>query len=92
MKDFPRDFKIAFATVPKVTKEQANFKYPGGLGDVISINPNSKNKEQAWKFLKWYADGGMMPLAAGGRIPSSKERMWKKPLNCSLETMKKHMM
>ncbi|GFZ78568.1 hypothetical protein GCM10008018_25080 [Paenibacillus marchantiophytorum] len=73
MKDFPRDFKIAFATVPKVTKDQTNFKYPGGLGDVISINPNSKNKEQAWKFLKWYADGGMMPLAAGGRIPSSKD-------------------
>lgn len=73
MKDFPRDFKIAFATVPKVTKEQTTFKYPGGLGDVISINPNSKNKEQAWKFLKWYADGGMMPLAAGGRIPSSKD-------------------
>ncbi|UKS26865.1 extracellular solute-binding protein [Paenibacillus sp. HWE-109] len=73
MKDFPRDFKIAFATVPKVTKDQTNFKYPGGLGDVISINPNSKNKEQAWKFLKWYADGGMMPLASGGRIPSSKD-------------------
>ncbi|WP_246362852.1 ABC transporter substrate-binding protein [Paenibacillus alba] len=73
MKDFPRDFKIAFATLPKVTKDQTNFKYPGGLGDVISINPNSKNKEQAWKFLKWYADGGMMPLASGGRIPSSKD-------------------
>ncbi|OPH56045.1 ABC transporter substrate-binding protein [Paenibacillus ferrarius] len=73
MKDFPRDFKIAFATIPKVTKDQANYKYPGGLGDVISINPNSKNKEQAWKFLKWYADGGMMPLASGGRIPSSKD-------------------
>jgi len=73
LKDFPRDFKIAFATFPKVSKDQANYKYPGGLGDVISINPKSQNKEQAWKFLKWYADGGMMPMAAGGRIPSSKD-------------------
>ncbi|MFC0214063.1 ABC transporter substrate-binding protein [Paenibacillus chartarius] len=72
-KDFPRSFKIAFATWPKISKDQKDFKYPGGLGDVISINAKSANKEAAWKFLKWYADGGMLPMASGGRIPSSKE-------------------
>lgn len=72
LKDYPRTFKIAFATIPRIIKDQKDFKYPGGLGDVISINPNSPNKEAAWKFLKWYADGGMMPMAGGGRIPSSK--------------------
>lgn len=73
LKDYPRSFKITFATTPKVEAGQKDFKYSGGgLGDVISINPKSANKEAAWKFLKWYADGGMLPMAAGGRIPSSK--------------------
>ncbi|MDF2923789.1 MAG: transporter substrate-binding protein [Paenibacillaceae bacterium] len=72
LKDNPRSFKIAFATVPRLTKTEGEFKYPAGLGDVVSINAKSSNKEAAWKFLKWYADGGMMPMAAGGRIPSSK--------------------
>ncbi|MCM3749664.1 extracellular solute-binding protein [Paenibacillus pasadenensis] len=73
LKDFPHDFQIAFAMIPKVSADQSNFKYPGGLGDVISINPKSENKDKAWEFLKWYADGGMKPLAAGGRIPASKD-------------------
>lgn len=72
LKDNPRTFKIAFAPVPRLSKNEGEFKYPAGLGDVVSINAKSSNKEAAWKFLKWYADGGMMPMAAGGRIPSSK--------------------
>jgi multiple sugar transport system substrate-binding protein len=72
LKDYPHDFQIAFATIPRVNKEQTDFKYPGGLGDVLSINAKSKNQEAAWKFAQWYADGGMLPMARGGRIPSSK--------------------
>jgi len=70
--DFPHDFKIAFAPIPRISKDQTNFKYPGGLGDVISVNAKSQNQEAAWEFVKWYADGGMLPMAPGGRIPSSK--------------------
>ncbi|WP_053373964.1 ABC transporter substrate-binding protein [Paenibacillus sp. FJAT-27812] len=70
--DFPHDFKIAFAPIPRISKDQTNFKYPGGLGDVLSVNAKSKNQEAAWEFVKWYADGGMLPMAPGGRIPSSK--------------------
>lgn len=73
LKDYPRDFKIAFAPIPKVTDGQGDFKTIGGVGDAISINANSKNVEAAWKFLKWYADGGMLPQAAGGRLPASKD-------------------
>ncbi|MCR8636506.1 ABC transporter substrate-binding protein [Paenibacillus radicis (ex Xue et al. 2023)] len=72
LKDYPRDFKIAIAPIPKVTKDQENYRVFGGLGDAIAINPQSKNIDAAWKFLKWYADGGMLPLTQGGRIPSSK--------------------
>ncbi|OBZ07784.1 ABC transporter substrate-binding protein [Bacillus sp. FJAT-26390] len=70
--DFPHDFKIAFAPIPRISKDQTNFKYPGGLGDVLSVNAKSKNQEAAWEFVKWYADGGMLPMAPGGRIPSFK--------------------
>ncbi|GMK44147.1 ABC transporter substrate-binding protein [Paenibacillus glycanilyticus] len=70
--NFPHDFKIAFATIPKVTADQKDYKYPGGLGDVLSVNAKSKHQDAAWRFAKWYADGGMLPMASGGRIPSSK--------------------
>ncbi|CAM4509361.1 ABC transporter substrate-binding protein [Paenibacillus macerans] len=71
MKDFPRDFKIAFAPVPRLIENEEDFITSGGLGDFISINANSKHKEAAWEFLKWYADEGMLPMTAGGRLPAS---------------------
>ncbi|TBL77657.1 ABC transporter substrate-binding protein [Paenibacillus thalictri] len=73
LKDYPRDFKIAFAPMPKVSKDQSQFKVLGGVGDALSINAASPYKEEAWKFMKWYADGGILPMAEGGRIPASKE-------------------
>ncbi|CAH1200768.1 hypothetical protein PAECIP111893_01559 [Paenibacillus plantiphilus] len=71
--DFPRDFKIAFAPVPRLTGSADEYVTRGGLGDYISINAKSKNQAAAWEFLKWYADGGMAPMAAGGRLPASKD-------------------
>ncbi|SFB61762.1 multiple sugar transport system substrate-binding protein [Cohnella sp. OV330] len=71
--DYPRDFKIAFAPVPRLQDEAEGFMTRGGIGDYISINAKSKNQAAAWEFLKWYADGGMAPMAAGGRLPASKD-------------------
>ncbi|GIO53922.1 ABC transporter substrate-binding protein [Paenibacillus cineris] len=71
--DYPRDFKIAFAPVPRLEEDAANYVTRGGLGDYISINAKSKYQKEAWEFLKWYADGGMAPMAAGGRLPASKD-------------------
>ncbi|WP_256975949.1 ABC transporter substrate-binding protein [Paenibacillus sp. MY03] len=71
--DFPRDFKIAFAPVPRLTENAVDYTTRGGLGDYISINAKSKNQAAAWEFLKWYADGGMAPMASGGRLPASKD-------------------
>ncbi|WP_438448101.1 ABC transporter substrate-binding protein [Gorillibacterium sp. sgz5001074] len=73
VKDYPRTFKVAAAPAPKVFKDQADYINAGGLGDVLSINAKSKYKEEAWQFVKWYADEGMLPLARGGRIPASKD-------------------
>ncbi|MDO3411186.1 extracellular solute-binding protein [Saccharibacillus sp. CPCC 101409] len=69
--DFPRDFKIAFAPVPRLMENEADYSTSGGVGDLISINAKSAHKDEAWQFLKWYADGGMLPMAPGGRIPAS---------------------
>ncbi|MDG0808027.1 extracellular solute-binding protein [Cohnella rhizosphaerae] len=71
--DYPRDFKIAFAPVPHLQDEPEGYVTRGGIGDYISINAKSKNQAAAWEFLKWYADGGMAPMAAGGRLPASKD-------------------
>ncbi|WP_334074053.1 MULTISPECIES: ABC transporter substrate-binding protein [Paenibacillus] len=71
--DFPRDFKIAFAQVPRLADSADNYVTRGGLGDYISINAKSKHQAEAWEFLKWYSDGGMAPMAAGGRLPASKD-------------------
>lgn len=73
LKDNPRSFKIAFAPVPRLDSNQGNYIARGGLGDLVSINAKTAHKDEAWKFLKWYADGGLMPLASGGRIPASKD-------------------
>lgn len=73
MEEYPRDFTTAFAPLPRISEEQDNLDYkrPGGLSDAISINPNSEHVEEAWEFIKWYSDGGMLPQLKGGRIPAS---------------------
>ncbi|WP_256758823.1 ABC transporter substrate-binding protein [Cohnella sp. WQ 127256] len=73
LKEYPRTFKVAAAPAPKVNKDQTDYINAGGLGDVLSINPHTKNPEAAWKFIKWYADIGMLPMAPGGRVPASKD-------------------
>lgn len=82
--DFPRDFKIAFAQVPRLTDDAGDYVTRGGLGDYISINAKSKHQEAAWEFLKWYADGGMAPMAEGGRLPASKDANQDDALNSLL--------
>ncbi|WP_159880996.1 ABC transporter substrate-binding protein [Paenibacillus puerhi] len=72
MKDNPRTFKIAFAPVPRLAEQAGDFITRGGTGDAISVNAKSKHREAAWNFLKWYADGGMLPMVPGGRFPASK--------------------
>lgn len=71
--DNPRDFKIAFAPVPRIVDRVEDFKPRNGLGDGLTLNPNSKHIDEAWKFMKWYSDEGIMLMAAGGRVPASKD-------------------
>lgn len=68
--NYPRDFEIAFAPFPNY---KGGSQIGHGLGDAISISANTDYPEEAWEFIKWYADEGMIHQASGGRIPSSKD-------------------
>lgn len=67
-KNYPHDFVTAFAPYP-VSDLQASPYSIGGAGDIICVNPKSKNTEAAWEYVKWYTTKGMVPMARGGRIP-----------------------
>lgn len=68
---YPHTFTIAFAPYPVSSKTGQNFSQ-GGLGDHLSICPNSRNPDAAWEFMKWYAAKGMINMVGGGRIPAYK--------------------
>lgn len=72
-KDYPHDFVTAFAPVPKLNKDDKYVTAGTGYLDFMSINSQSKHKEAAWKFLKWYVTEGNEPMIEGGRVPA-----WKK--------------
>ncbi|WNR43264.1 ABC transporter substrate-binding protein [Paenibacillus roseipurpureus] len=71
-KSFPHDFKVSFAPYPQFTAG-GNVNPGGGMGDYMSINKNSKNKEAAMKFMSWYLQEGNMSMVPGGRIPTNKK-------------------
>lgn len=67
LEEYPHDFVTAYAPYP-VYSEDAEYTY-GTAGDNMCINPKSEHIDAAWEFVKWYATGGMLPMAYGGRIP-----------------------
>ncbi|MDF2837116.1 MAG: hypothetical protein K0Q63_2756 [Paenibacillus sp.] len=69
-KDYPRDFKVVFAPNPQYA-QGGNINY-AGFNDFMSINKNSKHKEEAMQFIAWYLSGGNEDMIAGGRLPSNK--------------------
>lgn len=70
--NYPHDFQMVFAPMPQF-KAGDNVDFGGGMGDFMSINKNSSNKEAAMQFIDWYLKEGNMSLVAGGRIPSNKQ-------------------
>lgn len=70
-KNFPRDFKVAFAPNPQF--EAGGKVNIAGFNDLMSINSKSAHKEEAMKFISWYLNEGNTAMIAGGRIPSNKK-------------------
>jgi multiple sugar transport system substrate-binding protein len=67
-KNYPHDFVTAFVPYPVPDNQTPRYS-PGVSGDMLCINPKSKNIDAAWEYMKWYATKGMIPMATGGRIP-----------------------
>ncbi len=67
VKDNPRDFMIFFAPMPHF-KDTPNPFRPGNADDRCSIAKASKNKEAAWKFMKWWGTEGYINMTPFGRM------------------------
>lgn len=67
--EYPHDFVTA--AVPYPTMDDNAKYWNGELGDLLSISQKSEHKEEAWEFMKWYAQEGMLPVVAGGRVPAN---------------------
>ena len=66
---YPHSFTTAFAPYP-VSRYGTRVYEQGGLGDHLSICPTSMHSEAAWKFIRWYAESGILSMVPGGRIPA----------------------
>ncbi len=64
---YPHDFVAAYVPLPSDNSKA--YYMNGGPGDQVCINPKSKNVEAAWTFVKWYVEGGIIPMAPFGRFP-----------------------
>lgn len=66
---YPRNFTVAFAPKPKVDKDQKIYYKDQMPHDDMMIPPRSTKKDEAVKFLKWYATQGYDPMIESGRLP-----------------------
>lgn len=66
---FPHDFKIGIAYMPRfdesVTGKRSNFSV-----SVLTVPENSKHKEEAWKFIKYYVQRASGAIAETGNMPT----------------------
>ncbi|MBT2655020.1 sugar ABC transporter substrate-binding protein [Bacillus sp. ISL-18] len=67
---FPAEFNVAVAPFPQ-NKVNEKGAYSPADGDILGISANSKHKEEAYKFIRWYTTEGQ--VAQGINISS-----WKK--------------
>ncbi|MBA2133871.1 ABC transporter substrate-binding protein [Capillibacterium thermochitinicola] len=66
---YPRNFTVAFAPKPKVDKDQKIYYKDQMPHDDMMIPPRSTKKEEAFKFIIWYATQGYDPMIENGRPP-----------------------
>lgn len=72
LEKYPHDFETALVPYPvpdETYLDQWSYSDYPGAGDLILVNPKSEHVDEAMEFVLWYIQGGMAPLASGGRIP-----------------------
>ncbi|MFB4162471.1 ABC transporter substrate-binding protein [Alteribacillus sp. JSM 102045] len=68
--EYERDFNIAFAPYPHFEGQSTPAHH---VEDAMSIVAESEHPEEAWEFIKWYTNEGMIHLSPGGRVPASED-------------------
>lgn len=72
---YPHDFTTAIIPAPvpdELLEEKGTHNYVNGAGDLICVSSKTEYPQECMDFVLWYIQGGMAPLAKGGRIP-----LWK---------------
>lgn len=54
---FPADFNVAVAPFPQNEKNEKG-SYASADADILGVGANSKNKEAAYKFVRWFTSEG----------------------------------
>jgi len=66
---FPFSFKVGLCYMPRfdesVKGHRSNFSC-----SILGIPANSKHKEEAWKFIKYYVEKASSAIAASGNLPT----------------------
>ena len=66
---YPHDFKVGFATLPKLGGEDQKELFTSVYSDDISISASTLYPEEAMTFLLWYVTEGIHWLTPKGLIP-----------------------
>lgn len=69
---YPHDFQTALVPFPVPDEsymDRADHGIMSDAGDLIVVNSKTKYPQECVDFIVWYIQGGMAPLASGGRIP-----------------------
>lgn len=72
---YPHDFTTAIIPAPVpdgMLEEKGTHSEVNGAGDLICVSSKTEYPQECVDFVLWYIQGGMAPLAKGGRIP-----LWK---------------
>ncbi len=70
LQKYPHDFVTAYLPMPVSDKSAAKYSIGDStIGDLLSINPKSKNIDAAFEFMMWYTKGGMLSMTPYGRVP-----------------------
>ena len=73
LETYPHDFTTAIIPAPVPTEADlalhAKHDIYNGAGDLICVSAKTAYPQECMDFVLWYIQGGMAPLARGGRIP-----------------------
>jgi multiple sugar transport system substrate-binding protein len=68
LENYPHDFVATFAPFPTTEKGVAN-NYQAALNNFICMNSDSKYKQEAWEFMKYWLTEGSEFMLTAGKIP-----------------------